>query len=110
MKIAITATNNSLNSKIPDDFKSADYFLIINTDNAYEYVFIPNMYNRSISGAEIFCSNFLIKHEIELFICGKYNQQAKKLLTLAGTKVFHMPNTGIKELFNFIKYEKGEWS
>jgi len=102
MKIAITTELDNINSIIPNEFQNANYLLFMNTDNKKEYKFIPNMYCRSISGAEIFCSNFLINKEVELFICGSYNDQARQLLTLAGTKVFNMPNISIQEALNII--------
>lgn len=105
MKIAITTNSNNLNSIIPEDFKDSNYFLLINTDKDKEYTFVQNMYNRSMSGAEIFCSNFLIKQEIELFICGEYNDQAGELLSLAGIKIKHMPNTNVRETISYIEKE-----
>lgn len=52
--------------------------------------------------AEIFCSQFLIGQEIELFICGEYNTQAKDLLMLAGIETIEKPNVKIKEVINSI--------
>ncbi len=102
MKIAVTTKIDNINSKIPNEFQNANYLLIINTDNEKEYKFIPNMYRRSISGAEIFCSQFLISQEIEIFICGKCNDQARDLLIFAGIKTFEMPNVEIKEVMSNI--------
>ncbi len=105
MKIAITTMEDNINSTISPDLLHANYLLIINTDVKDQYQFIPNMYNRSISGAEIFCSQFLIRKEIEIFICGKYDIQARDLLALAGIETIEMPNANISKVINKYKNE-----
>lgn len=102
MKIAITTKEDNMDSLIPMDLQHANYLLIVNTGPEENFKFIPNMYNRSISGDEIFCSQFLIKQEIELLICGKYSCSAKDLLILAGIKTIEMPNTEIRKALNNI--------
>jgi len=102
MKIVITTKENNMKSVVPNDLQHANYLLIINTDTKGNFKFIPNMYSKSISGAEIFCSQYLIRQEVEMFICGYYNDQARDLLVLAGIKTVEMPNVEIKNIINNI--------
>lgn len=108
MKVAITAQENNMQSVIPLDMQHTNYILIVNTENAEQYKFIPNMYNKSISGAEIFCSQFLIRQEVELFICGKYDSQAKDLLIIAGIKIEEKPGKKLDEIIGHILKQKKE--
>lgn len=100
MKIAIATEKDNLQSIVASDIQHTNYFLFLQTDDIEHYKFIPNMYSKTISGAEIFCSQFLIRQEIEKFICGKYNDQAKHLLVLAGIQTIEKPNVKIKEIID----------
>lgn len=108
MKIAITSEKDNLQSSVASDIKHTDYFLVFNTEDQEIYKFIPNMYNKSISGAEIFCSQFLIEQGIDLLICGKYDYQASKLLILAGIKIDEKPGVKLNEIINHIIKHKKE--
>ncbi len=108
MKIAVTAEKDSLQSLVASDIKHTAFFLIFNTEDQTNYRFIKNLYNRTISGAEIFCSQFLIEQGIDLLICGEFNNNSDQMLMLAGIKIEKKP--GIK-LTNIIKrYIKKEYN
>ncbi|MFC1527472.1 NifB/NifX family molybdenum-iron cluster-binding protein [Candidatus Neomarinimicrobiota bacterium] len=98
MKIAITALENNLQSLIPSDLQHTNYFLLVNTADLNHYQFIPNMYNKTISGAEIFCSQFLIKQGVNAIICGKNEDQSAQMLMLAGIKIVEMPGARVDEI------------
>ena len=105
MKIAITTEENNLQSLVPFDLQHTNYFLLLETDDIEHFKFIPNMYSKTISGAEIFCSQFLIKQGIEAVICGKKNSQVAQMFLLAGIRIFEMPNTSIIEAIKKLKNE-----
>ena len=102
MKIAITTLENNLHSLVPSDLYHTNYFLMLNTDDLNNYKFIPNMYNKTISGAEIFCSQFLIKQGVEAIICGKNEEQAAQMFVLAGIKIKEIPGARVDEIINQI--------
>lgn len=108
MKIAIAAEINSLQSSVASDLKNTNYFLFINTEDNKIYKFIQNMYNKSISGAEIFCSQFLIEQGINLLICGKIDSQTTQLLMLAGIKIDEKPGAKLNEIVNNMKTQYKE--
>jgi len=100
MKIAITTDQDNFQSLVALDIEHTNYFLIINKE---QYSFIPNMYNKTINGAEIFCSQFLIQQGVEKLICGNYSTQAAQILLLAGIKMEHKPGKQVSEILNHIK-------
>ena len=102
MKIAITTEKESFNSLVALDIKHTNYFLIVDTINKEQYNFIPNMYNKEISGAEIFCSQFLIEQGIDLLICGEYDYQASQLLILAGIKIEEKSGMKLNDIISYI--------
>ena len=102
MKIAITTDKDNLQSLVALDIEHTNYFLIIDTVNKEQYNFIPNMYNKTISGAEVFCSQFLIQQGIEKLICGNYSTQAAQILLLAGIKIEYKSGSQVSELINLI--------
>ena len=103
MKIAITTLENNLQSLVPSDLQHTNYFLLVNTDDLNNYQFIPNMYNKTISGAEIFCSQFLIKQGVDAIVCGKNEDQAAQMFILAGIKIEEMPGARVNEIINQIE-------
>ena len=102
MKIAITTDQDNFQSLVALDIENTNYFLIIDTVNMEQYNFIPNMYNKTISGAEIFCSQFLIQQGVEKLICGDYNTQATQILLLAGIEIEHKSGSQVNEIINLI--------
>ena len=102
MKIAITTDQDNFQSLVALDIEQTNYFLIIDTANKEQYNFIPNMYNKTISGAEIFCSQFLIQQGVKKLFCGNYNTQAAQILLLAGIKIEHKSGTQVSEIINLI--------
>ena len=103
MKIAITTDQDNFQSLVAIDIEHTNYFLIIDTTNREQYNFIPNMYNKTISGAEIFCSQFLIQQGVEKLICGNYSTQAAQILLLAGIKIEYKSGEQVSEILNHIK-------
>ncbi len=99
MKIAITTDQDNFQSLVALDIEHTNYFLIVDKE---QYNFIPNMYNKTISGAEIFCSQFLIQQGVEKFICGDYNTQAAQILLLAGIKIEYKSGKQVNEIINLI--------
>ncbi len=102
MKIAIATEKDNLQSIVASDIQHTNYFLVIDTEDKEQYSFIPNKYGETISGAEIFCSQFLIQQGIEKLICGEYNTQATQLLFLAGIKIEQKSGKKVNEIFNLI--------
>ncbi len=102
MKIAITTDQDNFQSLVAIDIEHTNYFLIIDTKNREQFNFIPNMYNKTISGAEIFCSQFLIQQGVEKLICGNYSSQAAQILLLAGITIEHKSGEQVSEIINLI--------
>ena len=106
MKIAITTDQDNFQSLVALDIEQTNYFLIIDTANMEQYNFIPNMYNKTISGAEIFCSQFLIQQGVEKLICGNYNTQAAQILLLAGITIENKSGEQVNKIIKLITNEK----
>ena len=102
MKIAIATDKDNLQSIVAFNLQHANYFLVIDTEKKEQYSFITNKYGKTISGAEIFCSQFLIQQGIEKLICGEYSTQAAQLLFLAGIKIEQKSGRKVNEIFNLI--------
>jgi len=102
MKIAITTFENNSHSLVPSDLHHTNYFLLLNTDDLNQYKFIPNMYNKTISGSKIFCSQFLIKQGVDAIICGKNDEQTAQMFILAGIKIEEMPGARVDEIIKQI--------
>ena len=102
MKIAITTEKDNLQSIVASDIQHTNYFLVIDTEGKEQYSFIPNKYGKTISGAEIFCSQFLIQQGIEKLICGDYSTQAAQLLFLAGIEIEQKSGKKVNEIINLI--------
>lgn len=79
MKIAITSTNNSLDSTFDLRFGRAAYFCIFNTEDL-STEFIENKNINSQSGAGNKAAQTIIESEVSRVISGDFGPKAKNML------------------------------
>ena len=106
MKMAICVQYIDNSPIITGYFSAAEYFMIYNT---YEKLYkekIVNNFRTSIS-SEIFCAQLLIKRGINTVICGKCDNNAKKLFSEAKIKLIENIESPMNDfLFEYVKQDK----
>ena len=107
MKIAITATKNSLDSDVDSRFGRATFFAIFETDTDV-VDFVDNDQNlNAASGAGIQAAQNVIATEAKVLITGNCGPKAFKTLNAANIKIIVGASGTIKEVVE--KYKKGEF-
>ena len=103
MKIAITASSNSLSGELNKTFGRAPGFLIYDTDTQ-THEFIDNQQNiQAAQGAGIQSAQNIIATGAQCLISGQCGPKALRVLLSAGIKIYSGEATTIKEnidLFN----------
>jgi predicted Fe-Mo cluster-binding NifX family protein len=78
MKVAITSTGNSPDSKLDSRFGRCSYFVIYDTENqATEY--IPNPHKENIEGAGPASVQFIVSKGAEKVVSGEFGAKVKSL-------------------------------
>jgi len=109
MKITVCINDIENSMKVSSSFGKAHYFLIydLNTERLLEK--LKNHFSSS-AGAEIFCAQLLIKKGINLVICGKCENDAKKLFSEAKVSVIENiegnPAVFVNEFYHQYKTDK----
>jgi predicted Fe-Mo cluster-binding NifX family protein len=99
MKIAVTTTENSLDSWIFPRFGRTNFFLIVDT-HSLEFRALPNPNMNVIGGAGIQSAQLLIKEEVKAVLSGRLGMNAFRLLDTAGILVYENLEGKI-ETFNY---------
>jgi len=106
MKMAICVNFIENSSRISGYFSAADYFIIYDTDEKSYEEKIANHFKAS-SNSEIFCTQLLIKRGINTVICGKCDNNAKKLFSEAKIKLIENIESPMNDfLFEYVKQDK----
>jgi predicted Fe-Mo cluster-binding NifX family protein len=106
MLIAITSSENSLDSQVDLRFGRAKGFIIYDTDNnSFEY--LDNTQNlEAAQGAGIQAAQNVVNKNVEAVITGHCGPKAFKVLSTAGVKIY---TVGEGEINNLIeKFKNGE--
>lgn len=106
MLIAISSSENSLDSSVDLRFGRARGFVIYNTDNdSFEY--IDNVQNLEASqGAGIQAAQNVVNKDVNAVITGHCGPKAFKVLSTSGVKIYTVGEGNIKDLIE--KFKKGE--
>ncbi len=103
MLIAISASENDLNSQIDLRFGRAKAFIIYNTDNG-SYEFINNVQNlEATQGAGIQAAQNVVNKDIEALITGHCGPKAFKILSESGVKIYTVGEGKIAQFIEKLK-------
>ena len=105
MKIAVTATDDNLESQIDPRFGRCSYFLIIDIDTM-NFESISNESSLASGGAGIQAAQTVAKAGVDAVVTGNMGPNAFQTLSAAGIAVFTGANGTVKETVE--KYKKGE--
>lgn len=86
MKIVICVDYTDNSACVSQSFAKAQYFFIYDADNEKLYDKLTNHINYS-SNADIFCAQLLIKRGVDIVVCGRCDNNAKKLFDEANVTV-----------------------
>ena len=78
MKVAITSTGNSLESKLDSRFGRCSYFVIYDTESQ-SVEFIPNPYIENIEGAGQASGQLVASRGVEKVVSGEFGVKVKSL-------------------------------
>jgi len=104
MKVCISASGNSLDSKMDPRFGRAAYFVIIDIDGM-KLEIIENSAATSGGGAGITSGQLMVDKEVEAVITGNVGPNAMNVLKSANIDIYRGVNTTVKE--NIEKLKKG---
>lgn len=105
MKIAITATENTLSSKIDPRFGRAAYFIIVDLESG-DYRAVENRQNLNLpQGAGIQAAQTIVEQQAKALITGNCGPKAFRVLKTAGIQVFTNAQGTVDEALKM--YKKG---
>jgi predicted Fe-Mo cluster-binding NifX family protein len=87
MKIAVSATQSTLDSSIDIQFGRASYFLIVD-ENSFKYEVIQNPNKMVVGGAGILSAQLVIEKGVRTVITGNCGSNAFRVLKAAGIKIY----------------------
>lgn len=99
MKIAITSTGNTLESKIDERFGRCAYLVIYDTETK-STEFLPNPHKEAESGAGPAAVQLLASREVSKIVAGEFGIKIKSLLDSLKIQmiVFKKPELKIQEV------------
>jgi len=103
MKVAITSTGNSLESKLDQRFGRCSYFVIYDLDTkAIE--FIPNPNKDTANGAGPASVQIVASRNVQKIISGEFGMKIKSLLDSLKIQmiVLKEPDKSIEEIINML--------
>lgn len=102
MKVAISATGDSLDSQIDPRLGRARFFIIYELDND-SFRVVENSFAQASSGAGIQATTFLANEGIEAVITGNVGPNAYRVLQQAGVKVYLGASGTVREAIQAFK-------
>lgn len=103
MKVAISASNNSLKSKLEQRFGRAQWFLIYDTDsNNYEFVENTQQLNAP-QGAGIQSAGTVSRASVSAVITGHIGPKAYKVLDKAGVTIYLTDTSTVEDAVDEFK-------
>jgi predicted Fe-Mo cluster-binding NifX family protein len=105
MKVAISATGNTLENKMDQRFGRAAHFIIVNTETM-EFEALDNSAAASAGGAGITSSQTVIDKGVEAVITGNVGPNAMSVLNAAEVSIFQGGPVSVQE--NIEKLKRGE--
>lgn len=104
MKICISASGNSLDSKIDPRFGRAAYFVIIDTETMKSEI-LENSAATTGGGAGITSGQLMVDKEVVAVITGNVGPNAMNVLKAASIEVYHSAGMSVEEAIE--KFKKG---
>lgn len=104
MKICISSSGNSLDSKMDPRFGRAGYFVFTDTDTM-EYEIIENSAATSGGGAGITSGQLMVDKGVAAVITGNMGPNAMNVLKAANVEIYRGEAVSVKE--NIEKFKKG---
>ena len=103
MKVAITSSENSLDSKLDQRFGRCAYFVIYDTETK-GYEFIPNPNKDSTEGAGPASVQLVATRHVNKIISGEFGIKIKSLLDSLKIQmiVYKEPEKTIQEIINML--------
>ena len=102
MKIAFTAINNTIDSKLSDVFGRTNYFILFDSETKQIDVY-SNPNKNVIGAAGIQAAQFIISHNVDLVVTGHIGDNAIRFLSLAKIKIRSNLTGIINELIKIIE-------
>lgn len=104
MKVAISATGNTLESIMDQRFGRAAFFLIVDS-KTMKFEIIDNAAAASAGGAGITSAQAVVDKGIEVVITGNVGPNAMSVLNTAEISVYHGAPVSVRQ--NIEEYKKG---
>lgn len=103
MKVAITSTGNSLESRIDERFGRCAYFVIYDTQSK-SMEFIPNPHKDAESGAGPATVQLVASRGVKMIVSGEFGMKIKSLLDSLKIQmiVFKKPELKIQEVIDML--------
>jgi predicted Fe-Mo cluster-binding NifX family protein len=106
MKVAVSATENNLDSRVSRSFGRCPWFLFVDTESL-SYEAVINQSADAASGAGTACAQLVLEKEVDAVISGQVGPNAYEALKQGGMKVFLAPqDISVQEAIK--KYKNGE--
>jgi predicted Fe-Mo cluster-binding NifX family protein len=104
MKIAITSTGNTLESKLDQRFGRCSYFVIYDTEND-GLEFIPNPNKDASEGAGPASVQIVASRNVSKIVSGEFGMKIKSLLDSLQIQLIMLKNTekSISEIIQMLK-------
>jgi len=107
MKVAITSTGNSIDSKIDNHFGRCLYFVIYDTES-HSMELIPNPFNENIEGAGTASVQLITSKGVEKVVSGEFGTKVKSLFDSLKIQlvVLNNPEKKISEIIDLLNHKK----
>ena len=102
MRICVTSSGNSLESKMDPRFGRAAYFIIADVDTM-EYEVIENTAAASGGGAGIASGQLIADKGVTAVITGNVGPNAMNVLKAANIEIYRGANISVKENIEYLK-------
>ncbi len=104
MKVAITSTGETLDSKIDQRFGRCAYFVIYDTDTG-EAEIVPNPNKDATGGAGPATVQMVTSHNVQKIISGEFGVKVKSLFESLKIEmiVIKEPEKTVRDIINIIK-------
>lgn len=107
MKIAITTTGNSPESKLGNRFGRCSYFAIYDTENGtIEFLLNPN--KESVEGAGPASAQFILSKGVTTIVSGEFGANVKSVFNQLQIQLIMMndPEMRVGDIVELIKHKK----
>lgn len=107
MKVAITSTGNSIDSKIDNHFGRCSYFVIYDTIS-HSIEFIPNPNNENIEGAGTASVQLITSTGAKKVVSGEFGAKVKSLFDSLQIQLVVLNNSEkkIREIIDLLNHTK----